>query len=113
MDKTNEIIKSFGYSKEIFFRPPNGKKLIYLPWYLSQTGQTTVMWTLEPDSYDDVNSDAGAMAQYVSENVANGAVILLHPMNDDTDKTLDAVKLIVQQLRDKGYSFERLPNAVN
>lgn len=112
VDKTNGIIKSFGYDREIFFRPPNGKKLILLPWYLSQTGQTTVMWTLEPESYGDVSKDAQSMAQYVIDNVSDGAIILLHPMNDRTDKTLDTVEKIVTELRSKSYKFETLSEGI-
>jgi peptidoglycan/xylan/chitin deacetylase (PgdA/CDA1 family) len=52
------------------------------------------------------------MAQYVAENVSNGAIILLHPINDDTDKTLDAIKKIVTELRDLGYSFETITDGL-
>jgi chitin deacetylase len=112
VDRTNELIKSLGYDNEIFFRPPYGKKLILLPWYLNEIGQTTVMWTLEPDTFKDVSKDADSMAQYVAENVSNGAIILLHPINDDTDKTLDAIKKIVIELRASGYSFETLTDGL-
>jgi len=112
VDRTNELIKSLGYDNEIFFRPPYGKKLILLPWYLNEIGQTTVMWTLEPDTFKDVSKDADSMAQYVAENISDGAIILLHPMNDDTDKTLDAIKKIVTELRDLGYSFETITDGL-
>lgn len=112
VDKTNAMIKSLGYDREIFFRPPNGKKLVLLPWYLNKIGQTTVMWTLEPETDPDVSKDAPSMAQYVVDHVSDGAIILLHPMNDDTDKTLDAVALIVDGLRKKGYRFETLSSGL-
>jgi len=112
IDQTNTLIINAGYHREIFFRPPYGKKFLLLPWYLNQIEQTTVMWTLEPDSYKEVNKDADSMAQYVIDNVSDGAIILLHPMNDDTDKTLDAIKKIVSSLRDSGYSFERLSDGI-
>lgn len=112
VDQTNTLIKNAGYHREIFFRPPYGKKFLLLPWYLNQIGQTTVMWTLEPDSFAEINKDADSMAQYVIDNVSDGAIILLHPMNDDTDKTLDAIKKIVSSLRDSGYSFERLSEGI-
>ncbi len=112
IDQTNALIKSFGYDKEIFFRPPYGKKLVLLPWYLNEIGQTSVMWTLEPDSYEEANKDADSMAQYVIDNISDGAIILLHPMNDDTDKTLDAINKIVTELRDLGYSFETLSDGL-
>lgn len=112
IDQTNALIKSLGYDKQIFFRPPYGKKLVLLPWYLNEIEQTTVMWTLEPDSYEEVNKDADSMAQYVIDNISDGAIILLHPMNDDTDKTLDAIKKIVTELRDLGYNFETLSDGL-
>ncbi len=34
IDQTNELIEEAGYKGEIDFRPPNGKKLIGLPYYL-------------------------------------------------------------------------------
>lgn len=40
---TNTLIRNTGYTGEITFRPPNGKKLIGLPWYLSQHDITTIM----------------------------------------------------------------------
>lgn len=112
VDQTNALIKSFGYDGEIFFRPPYGKKLVLLPWYLNEIGQTTVMWTLEPDSFEEINKDADSMAQYVIDNVSGGSIILLHPMNDDTDKTLVAIKKIVTELRELGYSFETLSDGL-
>jgi peptidoglycan/xylan/chitin deacetylase (PgdA/CDA1 family) len=33
VDKTNQLIRATGYSGEIMFRPPNGKKLVGLPWF--------------------------------------------------------------------------------
>lgn len=112
VDKTNAIIKGLGYGRQIFFRPPNCKKLFLLPYYLDQTHQTTVTWTLEPESYPDVNKDAQSITNYVVKNITNGDIILLHPMDDDSSKTLDAIKLIVTELRRQGYTFARLSDGI-
>jgi peptidoglycan/xylan/chitin deacetylase (PgdA/CDA1 family) len=34
IERTNQLIRSIGHRGEITFRPPNGKKLFLLPWYL-------------------------------------------------------------------------------
>lgn len=51
IDRTNELIKQTGFEGEIDFRPPNGKKLFGLPYYLNQQNIDTVTWNLEPDSF--------------------------------------------------------------
>jgi peptidoglycan-N-acetylglucosamine deacetylase len=35
IEKTDELIRHGGYKGEIDFRPPNGKKIVGLPYYLS------------------------------------------------------------------------------
>ena len=108
IDSTNELIKSIGYEKEILFRPPFGKKLFVLPQYLNKTNQKTVMWNIEPESYEESSKTPEIISNYVKENVENGSIILLHPMNDSTGKILESIRLIVEQLQLEGYSFKLL-----
>lgn len=42
IDSTNELIRTIGYDEEIYFRPPYGKKLAMLPYYLEQQGIVSV-----------------------------------------------------------------------
>lgn len=105
IDKTNDLIKVIGYDKEILFRPPFGKQLLFLPMYLNKLNQTTVMWNNEPESYEEVSQSSETIAQYVIDNIHNGSIILLHPMNDKTDKSINAIRRIVTQLKKDGYSF--------
>src|SRR5215210_5068368 len=42
VERTDELIREAGQQGEIFFRPPYGKKLFALPYYLSRTGRKTV-----------------------------------------------------------------------
>lgn len=108
VDKTNAIIRGFGYEREIYFRAPGCKKLFFLPWHLSKIGQTSVIWTLEPESDPTINADAASIADYVIENAREGSIILLHPMYGDIDKIAEAVRLIAEGLKGKGYSFGTL-----
>lgn len=63
---TNQLIKEAGYTDEIVFRPPNGKKLFLLPLYLQQHQMKTIMWDVEPDTY--VAGDSEAIVQYTLEH---------------------------------------------
>ncbi len=112
IDKTNELIRNLGYEKEIFFRPPYGKKLFVLPMYLNKINQKTVMWNIEPESYEESSKSSETIANHVKENIKNGSIILLHPMNDSTDKILESIRLIVEQLKLEGYSFKLLSESI-
>ncbi|KKB41533.1 polysaccharide deacetylase family protein [Bacillus thermotolerans] len=102
IEKTDELIRQAGYDKEIDFRPPNGKKLIGLPYYLNKHQRETIMWNLEPDSY---HNTASGKVSYVKEQVTPGSIILMHPMYDRTGETLKAVEGILKTLSDEGYTF--------
>lgn len=112
IDTTNDLIKNLGYENEIFFRPPFGKKLFVLPQYLNKINQKTVMWNIEPESYEESSKSAEAIANHVKENIQNGSIILLHPMNDNTGKILESIRLIVEQLQSEGYSFKLLSESI-
>ena len=43
IEDTNALIRAAGYHGPIHFRPPYGKKLLGLPWYLARHHITTVM----------------------------------------------------------------------
>ena len=105
LEKTNELIIQAGYREEIRFRPPYGKKLFSLPYYLNNKNITTVTWDVEPETYLDKNASASDISEYVVQNTKPGSIILLHVMFKSRVNSLAAIPLIVQQLKDKGYRF--------
>ena len=102
IEKTDEIIRNVGYEGEIDFRPPNGKKIVALPYYLSKHNKDTITWNIEPDT---LYTDAADKIEYVKENVTPGSIILMHPMYDETGEELKSLEGIIQSLVDKGYKF--------
>lgn len=105
IERTDEIIRAAGYTGPIHFRPPNGKKLLVLPYYLWRTGRTTVMWDLEPESCPEIASDARRIRDYVVSRVRPGSILLLHVMYGQREESVKAVELIVNDLRARGYGF--------
>ena len=57
IEKTDKLIQNSGYKGEIDVRPPNGKKMVGLPYYLNKNDRETITWNLEPDSYLTSASD--------------------------------------------------------
>lgn len=102
IEKTDQLIREAGYKGKIDVRPPNGKKLIGLPFYLYKHHRETITWSLEPDT--DYTS-AQDKINDVKRNVKPGSIILIHPMYDHTGEELKTIKGILQSLTKEGYKF--------
>lgn len=105
IERTDAAIRGAGFRDEILFRPPYGKKLFVLPWYLSQTGRTTVTWDVVPESNPEVASDAQKIADHVVDNVKPGSIVLLHVMYQSREESRKALPIIIDRLHKQGYTF--------
>lgn len=103
VESTDRLIRMAGYNGPITFRPPYGKKLVGLPWYLWRTGRTTVTWDLEPDSTGKLPVEAQIRA--VLEGARPGSIILLHGEQPGCRQVVPA---LVRGLRQQGYRFLRV-----
>lgn len=108
VDKTNEIIRSVGYNKEIFFRAPYGMKLFFLPMVLKRRNMLHVSWNI--DTYINVSSNAKAIefVDFVEKKIVPGSIILMHPMLNYRQIEIEALPLLVSVLKAKGYQFKTI-----
>ncbi|MFJ7668591.1 polysaccharide deacetylase family protein [Lysinibacillus sp. NPDC097195] len=102
IEKTDLLIRKVGFKEEIDVRPPNGKKLVGLPYYLNKHKRDTITWNLEPDSYFNSSTDK---VNYVIDNIEPGSIILIHPMYVETESALQTIESILQELSKNGYTF--------
>jgi chitin deacetylase len=105
LERTDALIRRAGYAGPIHFRPPYGKKLIGLPWYLSRSQRTTIMWDVDPDSSADVARSADRIVTHVLDNVRPGSIVLLHVMYPSREASLRSVEGVIRGLREQGYRF--------
>lgn len=105
LEKTNEWIRQAGYEGEITFRPPYGRKLAILPYYLNKYNMKSILWNLEPETYPEIASDAEKIVDYVNENVTPGSIILMHVMYESRQVSLDSIGEMITTLREQGYEF--------
>lgn len=105
VERTDQQIRQAGFTDEILFRPPYGKKLFTLPWYLSQQQRKTIMWDLEPESEPKLAADPQALAAAVIAKARPGSIILLHVMYQSRQSSREALPLIIEGLQAKGYRF--------
>jgi peptidoglycan-N-acetylglucosamine deacetylase len=104
IQKTNHLIRNSGYKGEITFRPPNGKKLFGLPYYLFRHNIKTITWNIEPDTFASDNSDS--IINYTLNATGPGSIILIHPFCEEAcEKDRTALPKIIDRLKSKGYKF--------
>ncbi len=105
IEKTDALLRLLGVTGDIYFRPPYGKKLAVLPWYLQQNQRTSVTWTLAPEDFPKVTRSVNDLVNFTVEQVTPGDIVLLHVMYDSREKSMQAVPDIIRQLKAKGYRF--------
>ncbi len=105
LSKTDDLIRQAGFEGEITFRPPYGRKLFVLPYYLMSQNIKTITWNVEPDSVLPLDSTPDALAEYTLENVTPGSIILMHVMYNSRKNSMAAVPEIITSLKREGYSF--------
>ena len=105
IERTDTLIRQAGHAGPVHFRPPYGKKLLGLPWYLWRTGRKTIMWDVDPDSYADVAATSEGIVAHVFEHVRPGSIVLLHVMYPSRTTSLQAVPGIIEGLEARGYRF--------
>lgn len=108
IEGTDQQIRAAGYQGEILFRPPYGKKLLLLPWYLAENNRVSIMWDIAPETFDEDSEDPQTMAAQVLEQVQPGSIVLLHLMYKNRDASRAALPLIIKGLKQKGYTMVRL-----
>jgi peptidoglycan-N-acetylglucosamine deacetylase len=111
--RTDQLIRQAGYQSAIHFRPPYGKKLILLPYFLARTSRKTITWDVEPDSYPEIAADSNKIVAHVMEKTRPGSIILLHVMSDSRSESLKAVKGVISGLKGQGYSFKTVSEILN
>jgi peptidoglycan/xylan/chitin deacetylase (PgdA/CDA1 family) len=108
IEGTDQQIREAGYQGEILFRPPYGKKLVLLPWYLANSNRTNIMWDIAPETFGEDSEDPQTMATEVLEQVEPGSIVLLHLMYKNREASRAALPLILKGLKDKGYRMVTL-----
>lgn len=78
IEATDSLIRQAGYKGQISFRPPNGKKLVGLPYYLNKDNRKTIMWDVEPDSFPEIGKSSNRIIEHVAQAAKPGSIILLH-----------------------------------
>jgi len=105
IESTDEWIRAAGYEGEITFRPPFGKKLLFLPYYLNKHDRPTIMWNREPETDLEIAANSEKITDDIVTNIEHGSIILLHVMYESRKESLNSVGPTIETLKKKGYTF--------
>jgi len=107
----DEIQKVTGEHTELF-RPPFGARDFRVISVAHQLGLQVIMWSV-PLPADWTQPPPRVIADRVLKYVRDGSIIVLHDGNKgrgaDRNNTVEATKIIVSELRKKGYRFVTVP----
>ncbi|GAE35510.1 polysaccharide deacetylase family protein [Halalkalibacter akibai] len=105
LERTDELIRQTGYEGDIHFRPPYGKRLFLLPYFLNKEERKTILWNIEPETYPEVANDANKIVEHVIEKIEPGSIILLHVMYESRTESMNSIRGIIASLQEQGYIF--------
>lgn len=88
-------------------RPPYGALDARVREILTERGH--VIWTWDVDSRDWDRGTPSEIAERVPSSIGSGTVVLLHDGGGDRARTLEASRMVLQDLSDRGYEFRPLP----
>jgi peptidoglycan/xylan/chitin deacetylase (PgdA/CDA1 family) len=100
--RTDALLRGAGVPAPNLFRPPYGKKLIGVPNALARHGYRMIMWDVEDPPGA---ADARAYADRVVRAARPGSIILMHIMYKSNGLAREALPLVVQGLRARGFQL--------
>lgn len=101
MDRTNQIIRELAQEPAVF-RPPGGAWNDVIALSAHMRGQATILWSI--DSGDWRRPRVGTVVQTVVSKVKPGSIVLMHDGQPGLP-TPEALSIIIDKLREKGYQF--------
>lgn len=112
VEKTQKLLKDIAGVDNTYFRFPGGCYSRRDVRIIEKLGFQVVHWDVV--SGDAFNNDAAAIVQNVITHVKNGSIIIMHlngPPN--APQTAQALPIIIDQLRQKGFIFVKVSELLN
>jgi peptidoglycan/xylan/chitin deacetylase (PgdA/CDA1 family) len=106
LERTESLLKNIAGTSSKLFRPPYAETDQRVDSIAQKIGLTTVMYDLASGDPDSTLSRAH-LINYVATSARNGSIIVMH-VNGRGWHTTEALPMIIQALRAKGFIFSRV-----
>jgi peptidoglycan/xylan/chitin deacetylase (PgdA/CDA1 family) len=111
IEETDRVIRSLGFTEDILFRPPWGRRLLVVPLQMWQMRKKLIMWDIDSKDYrEDYTPEA--IAQQVIDRARPGSIVVMHDGGGDRSRTVAATEIILDTLSQKGYRFETVSDLI-
>jgi len=102
---TRDVLKGLGADVTVF-RPPYGSYNASTVSIASALHMRTVIWTIDPTDYRRPSPEV--IVRRVMDQLKPGSIILMHDGGGDRSHTVQALKILIEQIRKRGYGFSVL-----
>lgn len=107
-----EIMNITGQSPTLF-RPPGGEFTDDSVQLIQQLGYKTVLWSWHQDTNDWRHPGTQKIVNKVLTNARNGDIVLMHDFNPGTKQTVNALKIILPALIERGFELVTVSELMN
>lgn len=110
---TQNIVKEITGQTPTLFRPPGGYLNNEFVDVTEKLDCTSVLWSWRQDTRDWACPSSKTIIKTVLENINSGDIILFHDYNSKVSPTPNALRIILPELKNKGYSFVTVTELMN
>lgn len=108
IDNTAALIYKITGFKTTLFRPPGGILDNGLANYAGQKNYAVIMWSADPKDWHFRSTSTNLIKDVV--NIAQpGGIILLHDGGGERSTTVQALPILITELKKRGYKFVTVP----
>jgi peptidoglycan/xylan/chitin deacetylase (PgdA/CDA1 family) len=98
------IVQATGTGTHLF-RPPGGSYTDSLVKLSKEKGLKIILWSWHQDTLDWRKPGVHRIANKVLRNARNGDIVLMHDYVHQSTQTVEALKIILPELKKRGYTF--------
>lgn len=105
MDQTQQVIYQTTGHKAVLFRPPGGVYNENIINLAKQNNMQLILWSWHQDTRDWSSPGVNKIVRKVLNNARNGDIVLMHDFVYRSSQTPEALKVILPELKKRGFSF--------
>ncbi|SDN37365.1 polysaccharide deacetylase family sporulation protein PdaB [Paenibacillus sp. yr247] len=113
INKTEELIYATTGSRCQLFRPPGGFYNDRLVSIVRAEGYKVIMWSWQLDTKDWSTPGVNKIVNRVLNNSKNGNIVLFHDYIEGPTQTIAALKIILPELKRRGYRLVTVSELLN
>ncbi|MDF2652241.1 MAG: chitooligosaccharide deacetylase [Paenibacillus sp.] len=113
INQTEELIYDTTGRRCLLFRPPGGFYNERLVAAVRAEGYKMIMWSWQLDTKDWRTPGVNTIVNRVLKNAKNGNIVLFHDYIEGPTQTITALKIILPELKSRGYQLVTVSQLLN